>query len=155
LVALGENEDRSAIDWAIEQLCQGHDSKHLRQLAGCTGTESSFEIGELINRTFRELGLVPPSREEAPTVYAQDLAREYVAGRCDRDTLLSELSRLCAITRDPVVVLFQHLQWALEELQTSPFSYQLGGVTMETFDSILEKEIEVLLARRLGESNHS
>lgn len=54
-----------AVEWATQQVAQGRDPPHLRQLASTTGAENTFEVEELFDRTARELGLAIPSPDEA------------------------------------------------------------------------------------------
>ena len=71
---------REVADWATDQLVRGVDTPHLRQLAGVSGAEGQGELEDLFDRTSRELGLETPSPEEAVALYAQGLARDYLAG---------------------------------------------------------------------------
>ena len=137
---------REVADWATEQLVNGVDTPHLRQLAGVAGTEDQGELGELFDRTSRELGLEAPSPKEAIGLYAQGLARDYLAGTVTRDALLRALCQLCIDTdyrRD--LYPFYLLRFAQEDLQEGSFSFYRRDVTRENFDAILRQDIDTLL----------
>src|SRR5262249_31743710 len=92
--ALGRPFLKDAAEWALGQLVSGRDTRHLRQLAGATGSENAFELEELFDRTIRELGVAAPSKKAAVMLYAQELAREYLLGQVSREALLEELCQL-------------------------------------------------------------
>ena len=139
---------REVADWATDQLVRGVDTPHLRQLAGVSGAEGQGELEDLFDRTSRELGLETPSPEEAVALYAQGLARDYLAGTLVQEKFLNELWRLCIDTdyrRD--LYPFYLLRYAREDLQKNSFSHYRCDVTRENFDETLRKEIEILLSR--------
>jgi hypothetical protein len=137
---------REVADWATEQLVRGVDTPHLRQLAGVSGSEGQGKLEDLFDRTARELGLETPSPEVAIGLYAQGLARDYLAGTITRDALLHELCQLCIDTdyrRD--LYPFYLLRFAHEDLEEDSFSFYRRDVTRENFDEILRQEIDTLL----------
>jgi hypothetical protein len=135
-----------APDWAVDQLVQGRDTPHLRQLAGATGTENAFELEELVDRALRELGLNIPSPERAVLAYSQELARDYLDNRIAREDLLQELCQLCIDTgyMKPLWP-FYLLHWARDDLKTEVFSSHRRDATRENFDALLEAEVEKLV----------
>ena len=137
------NLGRDAQDWAIRELEAGRDSRHLRQLAGSTETDS---VEDLFDRTLRELGIgALPDRESALVLYAQELAAEYLAGRLSRESLLQELCRLCVATDySRQLYPFYLLLWTLDDLQKQGFSFYLQDVTLENFAQVLRAEIDTL-----------
>lgn len=141
---------REVADWATDQLVRGIDTPHLRQLAGVSGAEGQDELEDLFDRTSRELGLTTPSPEAAIGLYAQGLARDYLAGAITPRALLLELCQLCIDTdyrRD--LYPFYLLRFAQEDLQESSFSFHRRDVTRENFDAILRQEIDTLLVHAL------
>jgi hypothetical protein len=138
---------REIADWATEQLVRGVDTPHLRQLAGVSGTEGQGELEDLFDRTSREMGLKAPSPEAAIALYAQDLARDHLAGAVTQEKFLNELCQLCIDTdyrRD--LYPFYLLRFAREDLQDSGVSFHRRDVTRENFDETLRKEIDTLLS---------
>jgi hypothetical protein len=85
-----------AAEWATQQLAQGCDTPHLRQLAGTTGAENTFELEELFDRTARELGLAIPSPDDAIVDYARELTRDYLDQRVSREQLRTSFA-ICAL----------------------------------------------------------
>ena len=138
---------RELADWATEQLVQGLDTPHLRQLAGVSGTEGQGELEDLFDRTTRELSLTIPPPDAAIGLYARALVRDYLAGGVDREALLLELCQLCIDTdyrRD--LYPFYILRFAHWDLQEGTFAYHRHDVTRENFDEKLREEIDKLLA---------
>jgi hypothetical protein len=114
-----------AAEWATEQLAKGQDTPHLRQLAGTTGAENTFELEELFDRTARELGLTIPSPEDAIVEYARELARDYLDQRGGREQLLYELCDLCFSTDyKKELYPFYLLRWTHDDLKEKTFSYE-------------------------------
>jgi ribosomal protein S18 acetylase RimI-like enzyme len=143
-------------DWATEQLVHGFDTPHLRQLAGVSGSEGQSELEELFDRASRELGLRAPSPETAIGLYAQSLARDYVAGAVTQQKFLDELCQLCIDTdyrRD--LYPFYLLRFAREDLQDSETSFHRLDVTRENFDTILRQEVDTLLGAARSDSSPS
>ena len=134
-------------EWATEQLAQGRDTPHLRQLAGTTGVENGFELDELFDRVAREMGLVVPSPEEAVAAYARERVRDFVDQRVTRQQLLHELCHLCISTDYKTAIYpFYLLRWAQDDLEEKGFSPHRWDVTHENFDALLKAEIDILLA---------
>ena len=118
----------------------------MRQLAGATGTENAFELEELLDRALHELGLDIPSPERAVLLYSQELARDHLDGRIASDELLQELCQLCIDTgyMKPLWP-FYLLYWARDDLETEVFSFHRRDATRESFDALLEAEVEKLV----------
>jgi hypothetical protein len=139
---------RELADWATQQLVQGLDTPHLRQLAGVSGAEDQGELEDLFDRTSRELGLSIPSPGAAIGLYAQGLARDYRAGSITQEKFLGELCRLCIDTDYRADLYpFYLLHFAREDLQDSAASFHRRDVTRENFEQTLRQEIDTLLSR--------
>jgi hypothetical protein len=134
-------------DWATDLLVEDKDTPHLRQLAGATGTENSFELEELFDRAVHELGLTVPDAAEAVVLYARELARDYLDDHLSRDQLLRQLCELCegAGYRKELYP-FYLLRWTAYDLQTQDVSHYLADVTKENFDERLHSELDTLIA---------
>jgi hypothetical protein len=66
---------------AADLLEAGFDTPALRRLAGETQTNGSAEVEFLVGRTFRELGIrYPLKEEEAKLIASRQIAREVIAG---------------------------------------------------------------------------
>jgi len=133
--ALQRQLGSEASEWATDQLMQGRDTPHLRQLAGTTGIENRFELDELFDRVLHELDLSLPTRNQAVLIYAQELGHDYLDGKVMLDQLLEETCDLCISTD------------YMREL--SPF-YNIRGIrddlTRENFEELVRAEIMTLLA---------
>ena len=136
-----------AAEWATQQLAQVCDTPHLRQLAGTTGAENTFELEDLFDRTTRELGLSIPSPDHAIVDYARELTRDYLDQRVGREQLLHELCDLCIQTDyKKELYPFYLLRWTHDDLEEKKFSFYLRDATRDNFDSLLRAEIDNLLA---------
>jgi hypothetical protein len=119
----------------------------LRQLAGVSGSEGQGELEDLFDRTLCELGLEKPSPEAAIGLYAQGLAREYLAGTVPQEKFLDELCQLCIDTNyRPELYPFYLLRFARQDLQEMSFSPHRHDVTRQNFEETLRKEIDTLLS---------
>ena len=146
-LGLGKRLDADAREWAIEQLIDGRDSRNLRMLAGTTDADDSGVITDLFGRALRELGIDLPDPNTAPLLYAQELAREYLAGGLPRGFLLRELCALCiAKNYTRPLYPFYLLRWTLDDLIDQGFSFHRRDVTMENFNDVLNVEINALLS---------
>ena len=105
----------AAIDWAVSALEAGHDTPSLRQLAGLTVLSTSvFEVDELIQRIFKEVGLAVPTSEDAKRWLLRDVARRICDGSLDGDEGATQIYRLagtvegCALSHN-WIMLCDHL----------------------------------------------
>lgn len=138
---------REAVDWAVDQLSQGKDTPHLRQLAGMTGIENDFELDEMLYRALSELGVVIPDHDSAIIILAQELAHDYLAGGIDRQNLLKQLCDLCIETgyHDDLYP-FYLLRWTDADLKGYGEAHYWKDATPENFEELLREEIRTLLA---------
>jgi len=83
------------IDWAVDAMVAGFDSRNLRILAGLEPCVASFEAEEHFKRARRELNLPKPNREQALRDYAIHLAECILLPDSDFETLVAKLSELC------------------------------------------------------------
>jgi hypothetical protein len=146
-LGLGKSLGADARDWAIEQLVAGRDSRNLRQLAGTTDADDSGTVADLFARALPELGVDVPEPKVARVLYAQEVAREYLAGSLPRETLLRELCSLCIATDyTRELYPFYLLRWTLDDLTNQGFSFYRQDVTTENFNDVLHNEVNALLS---------
>ena len=84
---LGWKSEAFAINWAVQALVSGHDTLHLRVLAGLDlFRTSSHEIDVTLELIFKDLGLEPPSVGDAASWLLRHIASEIVDGvrPCDK-----------------------------------------------------------------------
>jgi hypothetical protein len=62
------------VEWAAAMLTAGHDTPHLRRLAGLLSPVNAFEVAELRDRALDELGFAPT----APDVALRQFAAEHL-----------------------------------------------------------------------------
>lgn len=147
-LGLGKSLGTDPREWAIEQLVADRDSRHLRQLAGTTDADDSAMVADLFARALLELGFDVPDPNVALVLYAQEIAREYLAGSLPRETLLRELCSLCIATDyTRELYPFYLLRWTLDDLTDQGFSFYRQDVTTENFNDMLHAEIDALLSR--------
>ncbi|MDR3403357.1 MAG: hypothetical protein P4L99_12740 [Chthoniobacter sp.] len=146
-LGLGKSLGADAREWAIEQMIAGRDSRNLRMLAGTIDADESGVVADLFGRALRELGIDLPDPNTALVIYAQEFAREYLAGNLPREALLSELCALCIATQyTRPLYPFYLLRWTLDDLTDQGFSFYRKDVTMENFNDVLHTEINALLS---------
>jgi len=78
-------------------------------------------------------------------MYSQELANEYLKKQLPKEALLAEISMLY-VSNAPAHKLqpFYLLHWALDDLKEQGFQYYYDNVSLENFDSVLNKEIAKL-----------
>ena len=141
---------KDAPDWACGRLIAGDDTPHLAMLAGMTGSENAFELEDYFRRTIHELHLQWPDNSKAVLDYAREISRLYLDGQLPMKLYLQEFIELhYAEGAGPEIYPFYMLAHAWNDFQYSEFSYYYD-VTQENFEEALLREIDQLMAGKLG-----
>src|SRR5260221_12904871 len=82
---LGESVNPEMIDWACQMLAAGHDSKHLRWLAGCSEKDSSEEILDYFQKAALECGFRVPPPSESVRAYADFVCQSILDNELDAE----------------------------------------------------------------------
>jgi hypothetical protein len=93
--ALERQCGEDCIDWALSMLVDGHDSRHLRMLAGRVEPHNHFELAALRDRALEELGEKPVSFGQALRLFAKERLRLAIAGTADLPAEVARVANLC------------------------------------------------------------
>lgn len=136
---LGKSVDERWVAWAVSMLVEGQDTPALRILAGEAPPFNQFEMADLVDRVFRELGLEAfDSPHSAAVGYASVLARGVLDGKISVQFAVFELSEVY-VELDFLDDLqdFYRLRHARDDLQESDIQYYWTNATRETIDEVI------------------
>ena len=147
LKVLGLGIDQRFVDWAVAQLEEGHDSPHLRVLAGESAPFNNFEMKNLVDTVQRELGLTaPPDEESALRSYATERVRASVSGFASAQMVLDELAKLCMkFGYSGVLYDFYLLHWAYSDLRDYGNQYYWPDADRANIDAVISSYFETWL----------
>jgi hypothetical protein len=136
--ALNRKIDEHWVEWAASMLEQGFDSYHLRIFAGESPPFNQFELTELANKTFEELGLDWSDTERVISRYAAELLEEMLTGAREAESVLNILKDIC-IELDYARYLFDFylLHFAQQDLQSSEMQWHWPGANRANIASII------------------
>ena len=128
-------------DWAITMLEAGHDSKHLRVLAGIESKSSVFEAEEYFQQTAAELGLEEPSNESAMKAYCIYVAEQIVERKVAARDGVTMLFLVCMDADYPKnLMIWFHPHDACEDLRYGYEPYSYPGLTKMNLEETVIKE---------------
>lgn len=85
----------SYVDWAMDCLEEGFDTKSLRLLAGMNKTHSiEADFDELFRQSLEELGWKYPGKKEALFNYAKDMAKQVLSNEIDAVEAVEKISEI-------------------------------------------------------------
>jgi len=93
--ALNRSIDQRWVQWAVAMLETGHDSPHLRMLAGALPPFHKFEMTRLADKALAELGLGWSNTEALVMDYAAELLEDMLQGARSSDEVLDILFDMC------------------------------------------------------------
>jgi len=127
------------IDWAIEMIQAGFETESLLYLASFEGTENQFELREISDRAFKELGLDFSDKEQVVKNYANYTVDCILTGKMDYLKALRKLKNMCLALNYPKFLMdFYLLYFAKEDLINSPVQWYWTGADKNNIDSIIE-----------------
>lgn len=149
--SLGRSIDQQWVDWAVGMLEKGHDSYHLRILAGEPPPFNQFDLRSIVDSVFDELDIDCSDQEKSVKDYASYLIREMLGGRMNAVSVLRTLKDIC-LELDYAEYLydFYSLYFAQEDLATSNIQRYWIGMTKEN----IEQEIFGYSKRWLQENGY-
>ena len=132
--AFQETCGQQCVDWAIGLLESGHDSPHLRQLAGMLPTYNHFEMAALRDRTIEELKFAEVTPTVAIREYAAEVLRYALHGDLDVIEALKVVADLC-VANDyaPDLMDFYRLYYAHIDLQGGGMQWYWNGAMREQY----------------------
>lgn len=133
----GESVNENWIQWAVDMMMAGFDTEHLVELAGINKPYNQFELAELTDKVFDELGLDFSDQQSLVINYTTFLAREVLASRRDLLKSLRVLNQLYyKADWDQMIQDFYLLYYAKEDLNYSEVQWYWDGAYRENIDQI-------------------
>ena len=134
---LNRDVDEKWSDWALEMLTAGFETEHLIELAGISKPYNQFELKELTDRVFEELGLDISDETKIINQYASYLVNLVLNGKRDLLPTLNILKDLCIETDyNTKLYDFYSLYFAKNDLNLSDMQMYWSGANRENIDSI-------------------
>lgn len=133
----GESVNENWIQWAVDMMMAGFDTEHLVELAGIDKPYNQFELAELTDKVFDELGLDFKDEDKVVIGYATFVVKQVVLGKRDLLKSLKQLSKLCIDTDyNQIIYDFYLLYYAKEDLRYSEMQWYWDGADRENIDQI-------------------
>lgn len=110
-------------DWAVSELEQGRDSKHLRILASAFDAKSRTELEVHFRQSLVELDWEYPTKEVATKRYSESIMQRIVKSEIEPFEGCKELCNLCIYLEYPKDLYnWNALYWAQDELDRETLS---------------------------------
>lgn len=136
--ALHRKVNEQWIEWAVSMLEQGFDAYHLRIFAGESPPFNQFELLELADKTFEELGLEWSNTEGIISNYATELLEEMLEGRKRVEDVLNVLKNICIeLDHAPYLFDFYLLYFAWQDLSSSEMQWYWPGANRSNITSLI------------------
>jgi hypothetical protein len=136
--ALNRDIDKTWVDWAVNMLMSGYDTEHLRILAGETEPFNQFQMIELIDKVFAELGLPYSDEQQTLRNYACWLVERSLSGQLDNFKVLEILKDICIdLDLDDNYFDFYLLYFAKDDLSYSTEQWHWDGATRDNIETII------------------
>lgn len=88
--------DGDYVDWAMDCLEQGFDSKGLRLLAGMSKTHSiTADFNDLFRQSLSELNWIYLDKKESLFNYAKEVAKQILAGEIESVEAVEKIHKIC------------------------------------------------------------
>lgn len=134
---LGRRVDETWAKWAVEMMMAGFNSEHLVELAGLEKPYNQFELNELTDKVFIELGLGYSNEDEVIIQYTAYACNLVLNGKSDLFKTLLELKELCIeLDYSKVIYDFYTLYFAKDFLTDSPVQHYWEGATRDNIDEV-------------------
>jgi hypothetical protein len=135
---LNRDIDEKWIDWAIDMMMVGFDTKHLVMLAGESKPFNQFELQELVNKVLKELQIGYSDKDQIIKNYAYYLIKKVLDNEIDSFEVLSILKDICIeLDYDSNLYDFYSLYFAKDDLSYSENQWYWDGATRENIDKII------------------
>lgn len=148
--SLGESVDQRWVEWAIDALETGCDSKALAMLAGAMPPFNQFEMRDLVLRVFADLDLrLYASRPGAVLALVDQLVRSATDSPHARRLVLQEIAHLYVAEGylSPVTP-FYMLHSAAVDLQTTEVQWYWPDAHRGNIDELIREQFRSWLTER-------
>lgn len=139
---LGRGYGPECVDWAGAMLVAGHDTPHLRQLAGLLLPVNAFEVAELRDRALEELGYAPLAVDDAMRQFAAEYLTEVLRGTPDLEAVLLFFKDLFVyVGLSGCLKDLYLLHHARERLQAEDVQFYWPGATRANIDDVIKQRM--------------
>ncbi len=143
-----EDIDESWIEWALEMLEAGYESKHLNILAGMSFPFNQFELQDLTDRVLSDLKLDYKDKYSTIRKYAYYLISVTINNPNRYLSALSELKDICNnLNMDHEYMNFWSLYFAKYDLNESENQYYWKSATQSNIDEIIKEQFSDFIAK--------
>jgi hypothetical protein len=162
---LGLTPSDTVVEWALDAITEGYDSRSLRVLAGLVRPFDGLEVQRLYSAAQVELGIPPLAAEEYVECYIASVLRQMLEKKLSREDAMGRLGRLfcegqLARPLDPhgygyeLAYDFYLLGNAMDDLKSpGGFDYYWKGADAWNIDSIIDFEAKRWLEAHRKRSN--
>jgi len=134
---LNRSVDEKWSDWAVEMMMQGFETEHLVELAGISKPFNQFELKELTDNLFAELGLDFSDKEKVLKSYATFLIEKVLNREKDTFSTLCVPKDLCIeLDYEKNLYDFYSLYFAKYDLKYDEIQHYWHGADRTNIDSI-------------------
>jgi hypothetical protein len=138
--AFNENVDESWIDWAIEMVEAGYESKNLYMLAGSMKQYNQFELQELTSKVLHDLDLHYSNTDTVLRDYVYYLISNSLHYPETYFKTLRELKDICTdLDLDKQYMDFYLLYYAKDDLTVDVVQWYWDGANRENIDRIIKE----------------
>lgn len=131
------------VDWAVEAILAGYDSRSLRVLAGLQPPFDDSEINRLSKNAFIELNIPPLTRGNCVPHYVVPILRRILDGTLTQKEALNKLNDLYLATgHDNSLKAFYLLYFAACDLETSEVQRYWKGANRNNINEIIDAHIQ-------------
>jgi len=138
--ALNRSIDQRWVEWAVAMLEAGHDTAHLRMLAGALPPFNQFEMTRLADKALAELGLDWSNTEALAKDYAAELLEDMLQGARSSDQVLDILFDMCTELDSPDFLSdFSLLYHAKSELRSAKVQWYWPGADRSNMEEAIRE----------------
>jgi|GEM_PF-2022639 len=148
---LGRAQSGDYIDWAVNELAKGWDSKNLRILAGLEKASSPFEAEAYFLKARTELLLPEFTKDEAIRVYALHLAQQIILSEGNFETLVGMISELCYSNGYPkYLMVWYDLNDGLCDKRSGDYPYACEALYKTDSKSVVDAIAREFISREIN-----
>lgn len=143
---LGSIKIEEYIEWAIDMLGLGFDSKKLRILAGLSNPLDPSEVNNHFEDILKELNILKPNEEEAVMYYAISLCEQMISSELNPRNGLKRLYKICQdLDYDSDYMIWYELDDALASISYGDYPYMYEHMNKYNVDQCIIREAKTFI----------
>ena len=143
------------VNWAVDAIVSGSDSKNLRILAGLQPPFDQDEIRRLFNAILPDLPLDPLPEQLIIPTYIESILKKMLSEKLSRNEALRRLSDLCIQRNyDRALMDFYNLYYAKWDLDSGPVQWYWKDADHSNIDQIIDNFARQWLTHHAMKQNH-